>query len=76
MEQKIQFIEQFANETAEKYQELVTHQTSRQQFDELKEKNKNLKNVRAQGLIYFVQFHTHHDTLFSVSIENNALTEC
>lgn len=45
MEQKIQFIEQFANETAEKYQELASQQHSRQQIEELKEKNKQLKNV-------------------------------
>lgn len=76
LEQKIQFIEKFASETAEKYQELATHQISRQQIDELKEKNKNLKNVRAQGLIYFDRFHAHHDILFSVSTENNAFTGC
>lgn len=46
LEQKIQYIEQVANETAEKYQELATHQQSRQQIDDLKEKNKILKNVR------------------------------
>lgn len=45
MEQKVQYIEQFANETVEKYQTLSNQQPNRQQIDELKEKNKQLKNV-------------------------------
>lgn len=45
LEHKVQYIEQFANETVEKYQEIANQQQSRQQIDELKEKNKQLKNV-------------------------------
>ncbi|XP_055310106.1 interaptin [Sitodiplosis mosellana] len=44
LEHKVQYIEQFANETVEKYQEIANQQQSRQQIDELKEKNKQLKN--------------------------------
>lgn len=45
LEHKVQYIEQFANETVEKYQEISNQQQNRQQLDELKEKNKQLKNV-------------------------------
>lgn len=45
MEQKIQYVEQFANETVDKCQDLVNHQHNRQQIDELKENNKQLKSV-------------------------------
>lgn len=44
MEEKLQFIEQFANETVKKYQEMSNHQ----QIDELKERNHQLENVSSQ----------------------------
>lgn len=45
LEQKVAFIEKFANETVDKYSELANHQQNRHQCDELKEKNLHLKNV-------------------------------
>lgn len=55
MEHKVQYIEQFANDTVEKYQELANQQQNRHQIDELKEKNKQLKNVSLKWPTIFVE---------------------
>lgn len=46
-------VEQFANETAEKYTALSEYQQSLQQLDLLKDKDKRLKNVSLLNIIVY-----------------------
>lgn len=75
LEQKVQFVEQYANETVEKYHELSYGQQNRQQIEQLKEKNQQLKHVsfQANKTIYRNQ---NTKFFFNFYAENNSTARC